>query len=73
MLRRMVGMVMALLAGALLTAAAPATTETRRIVAVGDLHGDWQAWQAIARAAGLIDSHDRWAGGRTVLVQLGLA
>ncbi|HEX6218342.1 MAG TPA: metallophosphoesterase [Sphingomicrobium sp.] len=42
-----------------------------RIVAVGDLHGDYAAWIAIARAAGLIDARDRWAGGRTILVQLG--
>jgi hypothetical protein len=42
-----------------------------RIVAVGDLHGDYQAWQAIARAAGLIDLGGHWAGGGTTLVQLG--
>ena len=48
-------------------AAAPAT----RIVAVGDLHGDYQAWVAIARASGLIDANGHWAGGRTTLVQLG--
>ena len=34
-----------------------------RIVAVGDLHGDYQAWQDIARAAGLIDAQ-RPLGGR---------
>lgn len=43
----------------------------QRIVAVGDLHGDWDAWIAIARAAGLVDSRNRWAGGRTTLVQMG--
>lgn len=42
-----------------------------RIVAVGDLHGDLEAWQAIARAAGLINARGRWSGGRTVLVQTG--
>ena len=42
-----------------------------RIVAVGDLHGDFQAWQTIARAAGLIDEGGHWAGGKTTLVQLG--
>lgn len=49
-------------------AAAPATD---RIVAVGDLHGDYQAWQTIATAAGLIDANGHWAGGKTTLVQLG--
>ena len=48
-----------------------APPETRRIVAVGDLHGDMRAWLDIARDAGLIDAHNRWAGGRTTLVQLG--
>ena len=42
-----------------------------RIVAVGDLHGDYAAWQAIARDAGLIDAGGHWAGGKTFLVQMG--
>jgi hypothetical protein len=42
-----------------------------RIIAVGDLHGDYQAWITIARAAGLIDAGGHWAGGKTTLVQLG--
>ncbi len=42
-----------------------------RIVAVGDLHGDFAAWRAIAQAAGLTDSRGRWTGGKTVLVQTG--
>ncbi|HEY7800350.1 MAG TPA: metallophosphoesterase [Hyphomonadaceae bacterium] len=48
---------------------APATVH--RIVAVGDLHGDFAAWRAIAQAAGLTDSRGRWTGGKTVLVQTG--
>lgn len=48
------------------SAAAP-----QRIIAVGDLHGDYEAWLAIARAAGLIDAAAHWAGGKTTLVQLG--
>ncbi len=42
-----------------------------RIIAVGDLHGDYDAWIAIARASGLIDSNGHWAAGKTTLVQLG--
>lgn len=42
-----------------------------RIVAVGDLHGDFKAWTDISRAASLVDKKGRWAGGKTVLVQLG--
>jgi hypothetical protein len=45
--------------------------EPSRIVAVGDLHGDFQAWVTIARAAGLIDANNHWAAGTTVLVQMG--
>ena len=43
----------------------------QRIVAVGDLHGDYAAWQDIARAAGVVDAKGHWAGGRTILVQMG--
>lgn len=70
MLRRLAILVALALAG-LLAFAPPAKAEPSRIVAVGDLHGDWEAWQAIARGAGLVDPRGRWRGGRTVLVQLG--
>ncbi len=43
----------------------------QRIVAVGDLHGDFDAWRQIALKARLIDSRNRWAGGSSILVQLG--
>ena len=55
-----------------LSAAAPSPAQQpQRIVAVGDLHGDFKAWQDIARGAGLINAGDHWAGGKTILVQLG--
>ena len=55
---------------------APALASARvqsplRIVAIGDLHGDHAAWQAIARAARLVDAKGYWVGGHTTLVQLG--
>jgi hypothetical protein len=57
---------------ALMSAPAPAAPlQPQRIIAVGDLHGDYQAWLTIARAAGLIDARGHWSGGNTVLVQLG--
>ncbi|MGB3724046.1 MAG: metallophosphoesterase [Pacificimonas sp.] len=43
----------------------------QRIVAIGDVHGDAEAWFAILRAAGLIDQANEWAGGETILVQTG--
>lgn len=42
-----------------------------RIIAVGDLHGDHNAWIAIARGAGLIGPTGHWTGDGTVLVQVG--
>jgi len=42
-----------------------------RIVAMGDLHGDWDGYMATLNAAGLVDSRGRWAGGQTHLVQTG--
>jgi hypothetical protein len=70
MVRRLIFMMAAMAA---LLVAAPATTQSvpARIVAVGDLHGDFSAWLDIARDAGLIDPKNDWAGGRTVLVQTG--
>lgn len=42
-----------------------------RIVAVGDIHGNVQGFQAILRAADLLDGEGRWAGGDVTLVQTG--
>jgi hypothetical protein len=64
----------ALVALAVLLALVPAlavAAQPNRIIAVGDLHGDYQAWLDIARGAGLIDAGGHWAAGRTTLVQLG--
>jgi len=62
---------LAALALAALVAAPVAAAPPHRIVAVGDLHGDYDAWLDIARDARLIDASGRWAGGNTTLVQLG--
>lgn len=43
----------------------------RRVVAIGDLHGDLSAARAALRAAGAIDARDRWTAGDTVIVQTG--
>jgi hypothetical protein len=45
--------------------------EARRIVAIGDLHGDFEATRRVLRVAGAIDSEDRWIGGSLVVVQTG--
>jgi len=43
----------------------------RRLVAIGDLHGDLAGARAALRAAGAIDDRDRWIGGELVVVQTG--
>jgi len=42
-----------------------------RIVAIGDLHGDYENYMATLSAAGLIDKKGKWSGGKTHLVQTG--
>lgn len=42
-----------------------------RIVAIGDLHGDWNGYMATLEAAGLVDARGRWNAGETHLVQTG--
>lgn len=54
-----------------LISAAPPPAPPARIVAVGDLHGDFDSWRAIALDAGLINAKGKWTGGKTVLVQDG--
>jgi calcineurin-like phosphoesterase family protein len=44
---------------------------TERIVAVGDIHGAFDQFVAILRAAGIIDNRNRWSGRKAVLVQTG--
>jgi hypothetical protein len=55
-----------------LVLAVPATAAPlHRIVAVGDLHGDFSAWRDILRSASLVDDKGHWSGGDTILVQAG--
>jgi hypothetical protein len=42
-----------------------------RVVAVADVHGAYDQFVAILRAAGIIDADGRWAGGQTHFVQTG--
>ena len=71
--RKGIAVLWAALLGAFALVSAPAAAQGApgRVVAVGDLHGDFVAWRAIAQAAGLVDARGRWSGGRATLVQLG--
>ena len=42
-----------------------------RIVAIGDIHGDYENYMATLKVAGLIDKKGKWSGGKTHLVQTG--
>ena len=42
-----------------------------RVVAVGDVHGDFSRFVMVLRHAGLIDNSKNWCGGKTRLVQTG--
>jgi len=46
-------------------------TDVERIVAIGDIHGDWDQYMRVMTAAGLVNSRGSWTGGETHLVQTG--
>ena len=46
-------------------------SSSRRVVAVGDIHGAFDSITAILRETGLIDEQLHWSGGDTILVQTG--
>jgi hypothetical protein len=48
-----------------------AGAEAQRIVAVGDIHGEFPGLTSILQQAKVIDAQQRWAGGSAVLVQTG--
>jgi hypothetical protein len=41
------------------------------VVAIGDVHGDYEQFVATLRSAKLIDAQESWSGGKTHLVQTG--
>ncbi len=46
-------------------------TPSRRIIAVGDIHGAFNGVREILRKAEVIDQRDRWVAGDSILVQTG--
>ncbi len=45
--------------------------KAERIIAIGDLHGDFHAAVSALKLAGVINSTNHWVGGKTVVVQTG--
>ena len=41
------------------------------VVAIGDVHGDFDDFVALLQHIGLIDSQNHWAGNKTTFVQVG--
>ena len=46
-------------------------TGVPRVVAVGDVHGNYHQFAAVLHSAGLLDDSENWVGGRAHLVQTG--
>lgn len=46
-------------------------TGVQRIVAVGDVHGDFEQLVAVLRSAKIVNDQNKWSGGKTHLVQVG--
>ena len=46
-------------------------SSVERVIAIGDLHGDYQQYLKVMKSAGLINSRGKWVGGKTHLVQTG--
>jgi hypothetical protein len=47
------------------------SAEQKRLIIVGDIHGELDGFREILRNAGLIDSKDNWSGGDNILIQTG--
>jgi len=49
----------------------PTVAGAETIIAIGDLHGGYDAYEILMREAGLIDRRGRWSGGEAIFVQTG--
>ena len=52
-------------------AVASAVVAGERIVAIGDIHGNYDGFVSILQRAGLVDDDTHWIGGETTFVQTG--
>ena len=51
--------------------AKPKADTVEAVVAIVDVHGDFDDFAAILQRSGLVDKQNHWAGGKATLVQLG--
>lgn len=64
-------LVLLLFQGNAITFARDTWKGVERIVAIGDLHGDYEQYRAVMTMTKLIDENGTWIGGKTHLVQTG--
>ncbi|MCF6263735.1 MAG: metallophosphoesterase [Xanthomonadales bacterium] len=73
--RAILGVCLLLLAGVSQSAATKLNdyhwSGVERVIAIGDLHGDYQQFVKIMQSAGLMNTKGKWTGGKTHLVQTG--
>jgi hypothetical protein len=50
---------------------ASSPTDQEYVVAIGDVHGNFDDFVALLRRTGLVDNANHWTGGKTTLVQVG--
>lgn len=55
----------------LASTALPAVAAPPRVVAIGDVHGEYEAFASILKRAGLVDDRLRWSGRAATLIQTG--
>ena len=53
------------------SASQAASDSPEKVVAIADVHGDFDDFVALLQHAGLIDTSHHWSGGKTTLVQVG--
>ena len=51
--------------------AAAVWTGIGRVIAIGDVHGDFEQFVNVLRSAALVDEYGNWVGGKTHMVQTG--
>jgi len=70
-LRRLALLLIVVALGAAGAVPTPAWADAERLIAIGDLHGDYDAYRALLTQAGLIDAKGHWSGKKAVFVQMG--
>src|ERR1051326_5260570 len=70
-MRQRVFTIASIIAVCALTLAWAVPAAPARVVAIGDVHGDFDDFVVILQHAGLIDANRHWSGRNTTLVQTG--